>query len=327
MKNNINNDLLIVYNICGISGRETVSRYKQSITSLLNQTKKNIKIVVSSCLNSEAIRNNLKNHFGDSINYSFIDDKLPVNVTFNKTVQKTIKKFGNFKGYLFIDSGIDFPHDKNAIKKLFDIHCSGNYAMTASRTDTDAGTFLWFNEGKYFGDESRQEILFKDGNLEMPIGKTINLHCQIFDHSIYESFGGKIIPDIFASHCTESVFSYLCASVNKKFVVVKNVIANHIVGMDGPSAGFRPETNPFPAWQHTFRTPSPSTILKIISDPEALESGFGYEECQNILPHKKEKYTAKGECKDPERLKAFIKNNLYLKKEDLDYETIKCEFF
>jgi len=318
--------LLIVYNTCGIRENENLNYYFFALNSLLEQNENNHHVVISGCLHREEIKNKIKTTFGNKISYSFIDEKLPVNVTFNKTVQKTIEKLGNFKGYLFIDSGINFSHDKNAIKKLFDAHCSGNYAMTASRTDTDAGTFLWFNEGKNYDDESGQEILFKNGNLEIPIGKTINLHCQIFDHSIYESFGGKIIPDIFASHCTESVFSYLCASVNKKFVVVKNVIANHFVGMDGPSAGFRPETNPFPAWQHTFRTPSPSTILKIISDPEALESGFGYEECQNILSHKKEKYTEKGECTDPGRLKKFIEENLFLKPSFLDYDKIDCDF-
>jgi hypothetical protein len=318
--------LLIVYNTCGILKNENVNYYIATLNSLLEQANDDHHVVISGCLHRQDVKTKIKTILGNRISYSFIDEKLPVNVTFNKTVQKAVEKFGNFKGYLFIDSGINFHHDRNAINKLFDTHCSGDYAMTASRTDTDAGTFLWFNEGKNYTDESGQEVLFQNGDLEIPIGKTVNLHCQIFDHSIYENFDNKLIPDIFASHCTESVFSYLCAAVNKKFIVTKNVVASHLVGMDGPSAGFRPEINPFPAWQHTFLAPSPDTILKIISDPEAFESGLGYEECQNILPHNKEKYTKEGKCIDQQRLRDFIKENLFLKPVFLDYNKIQCDF-
>lgn len=318
--------LLIVYNTCGIRQNENLGYYIRALNSLLDQSENDHQIVISGCLHREEIKTKIKTAFGNRIAYSFTNQKLPVNVTFNKTVQKAVEKFGNFKGYLFIDSGINFSHDKNAIKNLFHTHCSGDYAMTASRTNTDAGTFLWFNEGKNYEDESGQDVLFQNGDLEIPIGKTINLHCQIFDNSIYENFDRKLIPDIFASHCTESVFSYLCAAVNKKFVVTKDVIADHLVGMDGPSSGFRPEINPFPAWQHTFLAPSPDTILKIISDPEASESVFGYEECHNILPHNKEKYTEEGKCIDRQRLKNFIKENLFLKTSFLNYNEIQCDF-
>jgi hypothetical protein len=323
----MNNDLLLVYNTCGISGRENIFYYKNSITSFLNQTKKNIKIVVSSCLNSENTKNYLRDSFGDLINYCFIDEKLPVNVTFNKTAQECVKRFGPFSGYLYIDSGISLEHDLNAIEKLYSLHCSKEYAMTCSRTDSDSGAFVWFNESQFSNDESIQGSLFKNDHLIIPIGKTLNLHCQIFDHSLYENFNQKLIPDIFASCCTESVFSYLCASVNKKFIAHKDVIAHHQTSMDGASSGFRPELVQFPAWCHTFIAPAPETIFKIVQDPEAVECGFGYEECNRILPHRPECYHPDGKSKDPERLKQFLKNNLYLTKEQLDYETIKCSFF
>lgn len=322
----MNKNLLIIYNTCGISGQENVNYYIEAISSLLNQRNNKHKILISGCLNNEESKRKLKNAFGDSINYNFIDEKLPVNVTFNKSVQEAVKKFGKFEGYLYIDSGINFLHDNRAVEKLYDLHSSGFYAMTSSRTNTDAGTFLWFQQGKDQHDESGQEILFKDNHLVIPIGKTVNLHCQIFDNSLFEAFNGRLMPDIFASHCTESIFSYLCAAVRKKFIVHKDVIASHLTGMDGASSGFRPEWNSFPPWQHTFRTPAPQTINNIISDPEAYECGFGYEECQNILSHNPQKYLEDGSCIDPDRLKIFLQKNVFLTNDYLDYEQIVSNF-
>lgn len=322
----MNDKLLIVYNICGISGREDVNYYVDCLESLLNQTDNKNKIAISGCLNRQAVKEYLRERFQGRVIFNFIDEKLPVNVTFNRTVQRCVQEYGHFKGYLYVDSGINLAHDLYAIQKLSSIHNEGKYAMVASRTDTDAGTFLWFNKGKDHYDESGQEVLFKDKHLEIPIGKTVNLHCQIFDNELFLNFDNRLMPDIFASYCTESVFSYLCAAIGKKFIVSKNVIARHVVGMDGASSGFSPKENSFPPWQHTFIAPAPDTILNLISNPEAKESGLGYEECQNILPHDPSKYNEDGSCKDPERLKKFIKDNLFLNELYLNYKNISCEF-
>lgn len=319
-------DLLAVYNTCGISGEENISYYKKAIAGLLDQSKKNMRVVVSGCLNNKKTKQDLKNTFGNLISYSFIDERLPVNVTFNKTVQESVKNFGRFKGYLYLDSGIDLSHDNIAVEHLFYLHTNGNYGMTASRTDTDAGTFVWFNEGKHSYDESGQEKLFQKNHLVIPVGKALNLHCQIFDDSIFDNFNQKLMPDIFASHCTESTFSYLCAAIDKKFIVHKDVIAKHLTSMDGPSSGFNPELNGFPSWAHSFKMPSPETMINLIKNPEAIECGFGYEECRNVLKHNPEKYSKDGRCLDPDRLKKFINENLFLKDNYLDYNQIKCDF-
>ncbi len=315
--------LYVIFNTCGIGGRENVQGYINSIENILNQNFSDFRVGLSSCLNSPMTTKKLIEYFGDRISYNFIHELHPVNVTFNHTALKMWEQFGEADGIMFLDSGIDFGPNPDVLKNMFELFKSGPYGMVAARTDTDTGTFLWFGEGSSYGDESGQAKLFENGHLEFPIGKTTNLHCQIFSKEVFLGMGKRLMPDIFASHCTESTFSFVTAAVNQKFVMHKDVVVSHVVGMDGPSAGFRPEKEGVIPWRHLYR--SPKTIEQIIEDPEAKESGFGYEECQDILLHNPNCYE-NGFCKEPERLKKFITANIYLPKEALDYEAIANKF-
>ncbi|MCX6779055.1 MAG: hypothetical protein NTU97_02395 [Candidatus Magasanikbacteria bacterium] len=262
--------------------------------------------------------------FQNNISYNFIDDILPVNITFNHTAQQCVKEMGAANGYLYIDSGIILER-ADVVRRLYELHISGPYGMTAARTDTDAGTFLWFNEGRDYSDESGQDKLFKDGHFVIPIGKTINLHIQIFDNSIFENYNHCLLPDIFASHCTESTFSFLNAAIHKKFIIHKDIIVKHYTSMDGASSGFRPELAKVLGWQHLLPF-SHKKILDIIADKEGIECGFGYEECQNILMHDKTQFDKNGYAKQPGRLRNFILKNLYLPYESFDYEQPTFKF-
>ncbi len=317
--------LYVIFNTCGLSGNEQTAAYIQSINSILQQDFDDFRVVVSSCLNSPMTRNTLCRVFGDKVSYNFINDVLPVNITFNHTVMKCVESMGPADGYLYIDSGITFGDNKNVLKSLYDLHKSDSYGMTAGRVDTDAGTFLWFQEGANQHDESGQANLFKNGHFIIPVGKTINLHIQIFDHSIFENFNKRILPDIFASHCTESTFSFVNACLKKKFVLHKDVVVNHLTSMDGASSGFRPEYAGVPGWQHLLSF-SHKTIFDIINDPEALPSGFGYEECQNILMHNPDKFDAEGYAAEPDRLKKFLQENIYLPETHFNYNSINHQF-
>ena len=317
--------LCIVFNICGISGRENVNYYISSIKSILNQEFDDFRIVISSCLSSPFVIETLLKEFGDSVSYNFINEVLPVNITFNQTAIKFTEEFGTPEAYLYVDSGIFLGEDKFVLNKLYDLHKSGPFGMTAARVDSDSGIFQWFNEGENAQDENGQENLFKNGHFIIPIGKTTNLHLQLFDKSIFNAFDSKILPDIFASHCTESTFSFINASLNKKFVLHKDVIVHHYTSMDGASSGFRPEYAKVPGWQHLLPF-GKKTIFDIINNPEALECGFGYEECQNILNHSPELYNSDGFVEDPNRLRNFISENIYLSESEFDYNKIQHYF-
>ena len=60
---------------------------------------------------------------------------------------------------------------------------------------------------------------------------------------------------------------------------------------------------------------------QIINDPKAREVGLGYEELTGVMMHNPDLYTEQGHAKDNE-LKSYIKNNLFLKNEQLRYNHI-----
>ena len=305
------NSLLLVYNTCGISGRDNAEYYFSAMKTILREKLPGAKIVVSSCMNSKAVQQRLVDEFLNlGVSFNFIEEKLPVNVTFNHTVLESVRRFGRFEGYMYIDSGISI--NEGTLPEIYARIKTGKYAMIAAETDTDTGYHSWFGTHSLPG---------SDIDFCVPIGKTINLHAQIFTDELFEAYGQRIIPDIFAGHCTESVFSFMCAAIKRKFCVCRGNIVQHLPNMDGGSSGFKPDG--VETWDHVFR--SPRTMAQIIQDPDAKACGFGYEECRQIMLHDPEQFDSDLFCKN-DRLKEFIKTNLFLPNELMNYGDVKHSF-
>ena len=71
-----------------------------------------------------------------------------------------------------------------------------------------------------------------------------------------------------------------------------------------------------------FRTEE--SILDIIG--RGIEFGMGYEELQGIINHNPDKYDMDGYAID-DRLKSYIRDNLYLKTHQFDYNSINHNFY
>jgi len=306
--------LLIVYNICGISGRSNIQGYISSLNSILRQDIEDVEVAISACMNSESDIEILKETFPDMLINS-VEEILPVSVTFNDTVQKCVSKMGEFEGYLFIDSGIDFEDKNTAIRELYELFKSDNYGMVAARTDNDMGFDDWFRSD-VVGDG-----LFKDGHMIVPVGTAVNLHVQIFSNEMFQYYG-NVLPDIFAGQCMESVFSFLCAAMKSKWGVHKDIILKHLVGMDGPSSGFLPTEWQMMGnvrWDHMFGTEE--SIIDIIG--RGTEFGMGYEENQSISIHRSSEFDQNGYCTN-DKLKDYIRDNMFLRPSQFDYNNIKA---
>ena len=310
-------NLAIIFNVCGLSGRENANQYVQFVDSIFAQEFDGAKVFISGCKSSEHTKQLLNTCFGGHLSYNWIEDVLPVNVTFNHTVKKAVKEFGDFGGYLYLDSGISFQtiHD---LANLYKVYETGKYGMVAAQTTSDDGYHLWWGVGKNVYDRSENYKLFEKGDFEIPLGKTVNLHCQIFSGKMYETYNG-LMPDIFAGYCTESVFSYMCAAIQSKFAVAKDVIVNHIHSMDIGSAGFSPlkwQQEGKVTWNHPF----------IIDDlmpriEGGKEYGLGYERLQGIQDHDPTKFDEHEYALD-HRLAGYIRDNLFLSQDLFDYDKI-----
>ena len=310
-----NKKYLVVYNTCGISGKDNSQYYVDSINTIRNQNFTNYILAVSACRNPDSqIQTVLKNCEVDFINQ--IRDLLPVNITFNDTIRECIKQYGDFEAYLYLDSGVKFTNE-NQLSDLVELYESGNYGMVSAQVDNDMG-WCWFGINEY-----SKPVLIQD--LIVPVGRACNLHCQLFSKEIYEQYG-NVMPDIFRSYCTESVFSFVNAAIKKGWIISSKVRVHHAFtvpdgqpddgdGLDGHSSGFRA---PPGTWDDVY---PPHTMKELIEMEEGTRCGFGYEELRGIKNHNPECFDEDFYCKNDD-LKTFIKKYLYRQKSDFNYDEI-----
>lgn len=314
--------LLLVYNTCEIGGTGNIPFYVDAIRSLLMQEVKTkraaeSRFCLSACMASPMWKIQSRNTFGNTISYNFIEENVPLSVSFNHTVDKMVEAFGAFDGYLYVDSGITFwdPSCRfDALQRMIDVHQSGPYAITAAMPSNDDGRQWWGIDYK-----SNEDYVF-------PVGKTTNMHCQIFDESWREAYG-RILPDIFASHCMESVFSHMASAIQRRFVLTQKVHLLHNHSMDGASIGSRnqnadriPLSRIFETGGLLFKTKKEMNDVYI----RGKHLGFGIEECKPYWPHDPECYE-NGLARNPE-LKEFLKQEMFLTKEEFDYSKLKHFF-
>ena len=305
MKNDY--DFLIVYNTCGIK-RDNTEHYIKCLQTILDsKISYKYKLVVSSCLNSKNCRDRLRQAFGDLVEIVTIDKVVTVNISYNKTCINMISKYGPFKGYLYLDSGIDFENNENALERGFESFLKNKYGILSFQASNDHG--LHNSKGATFPVTGKDYV--------MPLGGSVNGHAELFCHSIFETYG-RLWPDVFSAFCTESTFSFLAASVGKRQAVLKDIILNHLKSVDGASSSS-------PHVSTTNGTPWNNLLCgrnanDFIHDDVAIKAGLGYEECGNIMIHNKDAYH-NGLPKDPESLCRSIRKYFYLSSEDICYDS------
>jgi hypothetical protein len=309
--------ILVVFNCSGIR-TDLIQMWLTHLSEITEQNYNNFIVCLSGCRVSPSSKNILhefQKNFPFKLYMIFYEDIHPVNVTFNKTCQ-LMNEIMDFDGYMYVASDVGFGKNKEGLRSLVDLHFSNNYGITSAVVDYDSGIVPWMGE-KVFN-----EVL-NEKNYEVPIGLTCNLHCMIFDKQLFESYNKKILPDIFRTYCTESVFSFLTASIGKKMVIHnKSVLLTHLGHVDGSSAGF-----PVPAdglgYRDLYLTNLP--VEEKLMTEEAKECGFGYE--RDIFPPNMLCYDENQNHKDPSKLLDFCKKTIYLTESELNYNEIPNLFY
>ena len=316
-----NKKILIVYNTCGIQ-RDNTEWYIECLQSLLQQNSDDQKyrVLWSACLNSPSCFAKVYSVFKDKISYCYHSEKHTVNITFNKSVQAAAEHFGEFEGYVYVDSGCNFNDNKYLLSSLYQCYQTTTAEMIAVQSDTDEA--LQTIDPKFSYESG--EVQIKGENYTIPVGKAINLHVQLFGRKIFENFQRKIIPDVFAAHCTESTFSFLTAAVHRKWTILKDVQATHLKGIDGASIS-QPHVSAHHGntWNNLLYG---RDARDFINDKKAVQCGLGYEECNSVMLHNPDAYDSNGYSKYPDDLKQCINKYFFLTPEELDYDRIKCRF-
>lgn len=311
--------MVIVYNVCGISGRENGYYYAHALKSILEQNVSTPhEVVVSACLiTPEAKRILLRDFSNSGIHFNWIEESVPLSVSFNHTCREMDKRFPNRSdSFLYVDSGVCFHAERGNIELLHKQYTKGpdgrSYGMFSALTGNDMGFEQWGNPyhwpcPDYFNDRG---VVVR----QIPVGRAINLHCQLFSRALFDAYDRRILPDLFANDTSESVFSFMCAALNLSFALTFEVSVEHNHSMDGASFGWR--------GKRLFK--SERTMDEIYKLGKSV--GFGYEE---ILPHwqsDKSLFDSKGYALKADQLRDFIRENLFLTKKEFDYSSIKSEF-
>jgi len=311
----MNNDILVVYNISHTFGKDKTDHYIDTINSILGQDNYDqnynrdidYRLVISARRNYIEQLNNLLEEFGDRIDIIRYEDVYTSNVTFNKTVQECIKKYGNFRGYLYVDSGV-ILNNRDVIKNIFERMKNSAYSMITVQTNISNGFLGWLGFD-----------YVKSKDFIVPVGEACNLHCQLFMHDLYNTYDKRIIPDVFRAYCTESVFSFLNAAIRKKWVIIKDIIVNRTVE-DDRCNDFNTVSEKFGnSWNNLLFDRDATSFIK---DSEAINAGLGYEEIYDVMRHRKDMYDENGASLDPKNLKKIILKYFFLNKEELDYDQI-----
>jgi len=325
--------LMIVYNACGLNGVDNSHFYIKNIKSILNQNFKDKKIIFSGNNIPPSIFKKVYSEFRNNINYCLTMKKLAVNQTFNHSILKGVEAYGEFDGYMYVASDVSFSDDADSLKKLHDRVLDPTAGIVSPEIDRDNGYFWWFD---FEQQQNLWDVFDRRSDLTVPLGKTANLHCKVFSNKIFKKYG-RVLPDIFVSYCTESIFSFLCAAVKQRFIIANNVLCHHGENK-GTHSGLDGQTLAFGASWDRLYPGSPRTIAEIIADPQAAACGLGYEEwappfiargevprSKPHLVHDPEQFDIDGFSMD-DRLKNYIKNNFFLKKNVLDYDKITYNF-
>ncbi len=307
--------------------KDNLHKWKANLQNIMVQKNINYDLALSLNMGRDAAIKDLHNFLdlvlsrAENVYLNVTHQALPVNTSFNHTcIQATQKRGESYDGYLYCASDINMPNS-HVINKIAYAHVNNNSAITHGMVNNDDGL------GDWFGSKDRKVILdqLQNNDFSIPIGKTMNLHCAMFDKSIFDNYN-KLMPDIFASSSTESVFYYICVSLNKKYYIcsTKDFILSHQGMLDGRSHCFRSNYNNRESWKHMFR--AKLEAKKKFFSKEAKDVGIGYEEIHGILPHDKTKFDSEGMSINAEALRKYIKYNLYLGSDELNYDAISHDF-
>ena len=109
--------LMVVYNVCGLSGKENSSTYIEHLNSILKQNLDDKKVIFSGCLISKQTFENVYKVFKNEISYYLTNEQLAVNQSFNHAVLCGIKEFGEFDGYVYVASDVKFTDDLDSLTR------------------------------------------------------------------------------------------------------------------------------------------------------------------------------------------------------------------
>ncbi len=221
--------------------------------------------------------------------------KHPVYPTFNAAIKfKNSSKHYDYYIYNSEDCVMSKSDDLVNILKEFD---NPRAAMVFPIADFDNTNFYFHFDG--YLDTPGQKI---------PIGESLNMHFAVFSRYYMEKYDFKFV-DVLTAFADESLLTFFCAAIDRDWLACRRVVVNHqkVVSKMKGYSGYHTYAN-FKSFDQLFKP--------------GYDVGLGFECCQGWFPFNPDCYDNDGRCKKPQALYDYIKENLFLSKELVDYDEL-----
>jgi len=323
----VNKDLLIVLNTFGISHDDNnkTKEYIETLNSIFWHINKNnlnnsVRVVVSAVLVSDDCVAKIKETFPNDVSVFTYNERLPVQVSCNKTMIESEKYFNeSYNGFFYVSSGLYLPEIEDLFPRIIEKNNSNDYGIIQLQVDSDGG-YEWLGKAYDYN------TIDFNNDYNIPVGNNCNFHIGIINKEL-KNFYGVPLSDVHGNCCFETCLSYVSYALRKKYVLLGNSQCIHFPQNDSQRRMINLASHPSVAgglmWGRTKMT--------FVNDVEGAECGLGYYPgtiSNNpidwngvVLAHNIEKYDENYFSND-ERLRDAVKRCYYTNINELDYSKI-----
>jgi hypothetical protein len=287
---------LLVFNTCAPS-RFNAPIWIENINKLKFDPKYNVDVVISDCCSSTENRKALLDSFPEYI--SFIDTQVSVFISFNSTVNRMEALRGEYDYAIYVDSGCFLNDDNKTLDHMFAVleaYRPGMLQIPATNDNDDEYRKVDLNVDQDIGLLNRNQFL--------------NLHCVAISSKIKRAYG-QYMMDVINDCGLENFFWYLPNSIKLPFayIPINRLALDHIKAIDGGGV--------LQTLDNFSKKFSPNEFRERLREAEDLGIYVG-SPCDPFWgPASKIVYF------DQPLAYNWVKNNLFLSKEDFDYNKIE----
>lgn len=288
----------------------------------------NIDVIISDSISSPSFDRETRKfcveNSNDKIKFHYISNKShdTLFVSINLGFRFMKDKYYDYYVYCSDDTELSKPNDLSKILQVFDRQPDAG--IVSARVNIDNAALCHpYNNDK--GDGS---------DLKIRLGESVNLHLMCFSRYFMEQYGFKY-PDVLVSYATETLLTFFAKAIRKEWYLCRRVKVKNLKHMKRlPKHLRRPghkKKNIGITGYGIYK--NFATFDQLFKD--GVSRGLGFETWRRIQKKSDEKRSPNpywympdmncyegDQCKDPERLKAYILDNMYVPNSILDYDKL-----
>lgn len=308
--------ILIIFSTCAPDPHKDIGHWYRNFESIMQQNLSNYEVdyIISDCssadnhlIDAQNILNNGKAIFLDRhFCLNSLKVKVGIQMSVNYSCKLMTELYGLYDYYVYWQNDAFF-NDTNSLQQLIEEMDEDDAIMSPGNSDDFPYAEVWARYQCYDPNGSK---------VTLAVGAACNGLFFVFTGEYVEKYKFKPWPDILRANCSESLLSFNAAAIKRKWSSCKHIkleTGRAGTGKDGPSLFARDGSGNI---IHICPFNSKYDIHHIFSN--GLSVGLGFEEIAGMYMHDPQYYD--GYFAKTNDLYKYILENLYVKKEDFNYD-------